>query len=257
MGKVFYTALPPNLKLVLVTYADHANDDGSSVYPGEERLVAKTSYSTPTIRRITAELLATGILVQTQRGHRGTTAKYRIDVEALEAAHVEFVKEGYQDDTLSKGYQDSSERVSETSERVSNNGLKGIASDTPNHHEPSQPSETHHIAQARQNLAWDFYTSTDGFNLPTGTDAQKKRVGKLARELNAKIEHEHLTGDIPAELRRRALDWPLHFDTATLTPEAYEKWFTQIGQPPLRAGSKSEVEKASNRQRRQQALESL
>lgn len=99
-----------------------------------------------------------------------------------------------------------------------------------------EPPNKNHLATV--NVAWEFYTNPEGFNLPTGTAAQRKRVGRLARELNAKIEHE---GGMTDTLQERADAWPVHFPDATLTPEAFEKHFTQLGRPPLRR-SKQEVE---------------
>ncbi len=124
MALVWLTDLPPAHKLVLLAYADHADDDGDGIYPGEARLAAKSSYSVSSVRRITRELLDTGLLIQVRRGWRGQRAEYAIDVPVLN---------GYQDDTLSNGYQ-------ATAERLSRAGRKATAGDTPNHQEPSQPS---------------------------------------------------------------------------------------------------------------------
>jgi len=111
------------------------------------------------------------------------------------------------------------------------------------HSDPQSPEP--HLAT--RNVAWDFYTHPDGFNLPAKTKAQQQRVGRLARELNAKIEHEDGMTDT---LFERAAAWPAHFPDATLTPEAFEKHFTQLGQPPLRR-TKRDVDQATERAKAQ------
>ena len=42
MGKVWDADLPPNLKLVLLAYADAAEHDGTEIWPGHERLASMT-----------------------------------------------------------------------------------------------------------------------------------------------------------------------------------------------------------------------
>ena len=155
MGTVLRTRLPTNLKTVLAAYADNGNDDGTSIFPGEDEMVLKTSYSRSTVRKATAELLSTGLLIQRKRGHRGQRAEWEIDAELLKRVSVPLLKgSGY--DTLSelaetRPFWDSekgewvsstSERVSYGRERVSSTTRKGVASDTPNVmnlHEPPRP----------------------------------------------------------------------------------------------------------------------
>ena len=234
MGHVWASDLPPHLKLVLLAYADHANDDGSSIYPGEEWMAAKTSYTKGTIRRNTKALLDDGYLEQIKRGYRGQRAEYRVNVPKVKASHI---------DTLSNASHLTTESLSSEAESLSSDDGMPSAHATPNVREPSEPSGNHHLAT--RNVAWDFYTHPDGFNLPAKTKAQQQRVGRLARELNAKIEHEEGMTDT---LFDRASAWPAHFPDATMTPEAFEKHFTQLGRTPLRR-SKREVEQATERQK--------
>ena len=80
MTLVWRSDLPANHKLVLLAYADHANDDGGSVYPGEDWMAAKTSYTSGNVRRVTKELVDAGFLYRVKRGHTGQRAEWEVDV---------------------------------------------------------------------------------------------------------------------------------------------------------------------------------
>ena len=106
-----------------------------------------------------------------------------------------------------------------------------------------------------RNFAWEWLTAPEGWNLPTATSAQQKRVGRLAREINATLDHEHIPdNERLATLDQRARAWPLHFPDATLTVDAFVKHMTQLGQPPLR-GDRATVDKAQNAAKMRAALE--
>lgn len=62
MGLVWATKLPPTQKLVLLAYADFADDDGRSIWPSIGRMAWKTGCSERTIQRTTRDLEAAGIL---------------------------------------------------------------------------------------------------------------------------------------------------------------------------------------------------
>lgn len=78
MAQVWDAELPPNHKLVLLAYADAANDDGTHSYPGEERVAQMTGYSVSQVRRVTRELIESGRLIRVKRGYRGQRAEYSI-----------------------------------------------------------------------------------------------------------------------------------------------------------------------------------
>lgn len=84
MGRVWDTDLPPNLKLVLLAFADAAEHDGTAIYPGEERLRSQTSYSRGQLYEITNKLRDLSVLVQVKKGHPGQRAEYLIDLEVLD-----------------------------------------------------------------------------------------------------------------------------------------------------------------------------
>ncbi len=80
MGRVWDTVLKPNLKIVLLAYADAAEHDGTQIWPGHEAVERMTSYSRQQVTRITSELLERRILVQVDRGFTGQRASYFIDL---------------------------------------------------------------------------------------------------------------------------------------------------------------------------------
>jgi len=112
-----------------------------------------------------------------------------------------------------------------------------------------QPTTDNQLAEtAKRNVTWDFITDTGTWNLATKTEAQRRRVGKLVRELSAKLEPLNLDGYDRewAELVYRAGRWPHHFPNATLTAEAFEKHFELLGSPPLKR-TKSETTRQTTR----------
>jgi hypothetical protein len=173
---VWEADIEPALKLTLLAYADHANDEGESVYPGEERLVRKTGWSVPTIRRHTSLLISAGLLAQTARGHRGQRASYRVVVEA--------VKKASHPDTHSEAVE--SERVSETVERVSLVGGMGITPDTPNTSEPS--GTTMKKKERPRDLLWDSFVAVHGDPATRSERGKFNAVLKKLREADVSPE---------------------------------------------------------------------
>ena len=94
------------------------------------------------------------------------------------------------------------------------------------------------ISARKRNHIFDWFV--DRFNMPTGTDIQKARVGRLVRETTAALQEEQHV-DVAHEsiirlLDRRAQSWPNHFPDATLTPEAFAKWIPTLARPPIKGG---------------------
>ena len=139
MTMVWDSDLKPNHKHVLHAYADRADDAGESVYPGEEEVAWKTSYSLPTVRRVTAELIALGAMERVKTGHRNQRAEYRISVEFLKASH---------NDRQSKAYQMASKSLSDGRESLSDGVEKPIASDMPNVSDPSSTSVIRQLVES-------------------------------------------------------------------------------------------------------------
>ena len=197
-----------------------ADNETGNAFPGQ-RLIAKDINMSPST-------VAKAITDLEERGWLEVTRRRTEKKEALPNHYVVRTTRG---------------GVPNTGTRVPNNGTGGVPKSVTELDEDLTRTTELHLAT--RNVAWDFYTHPDGFNLPAKTKAQCDRVGRLARELNAKIEHE---GGMTDTLFERAAAWPAHFPDATLTPEAFEKHFTQLGQPPLRR-SKREVEQATERQK--------
>lgn len=111
-----------------------------------------------------------------------------------------------------------------------------------------QPTTDTLAVPAKQNVAWDFFTSERAFNMAAGTALQEKRVGRLTRELRAKLAVLKISDydDAWAELMLRASRWADHFPDATMTAEAFEKHFELLGSPPLKR-SKRETTRQQTR----------
>lgn len=82
MGMVWDAPLPRDEKFILLAYADHANHDGGSIFPSNERICAMTGYTRRSVQTITGKLVKDGILVQEGR-HRSGTVVYRMDTGKL------------------------------------------------------------------------------------------------------------------------------------------------------------------------------
>lgn len=86
MSEVWEADLPRDQKIVLLAMADHANDDGTKVFPGVERLAKKCGYSERSIRRKIADLKNRGALeaVAYEEGGRGHATEFKIHAENLD-----------------------------------------------------------------------------------------------------------------------------------------------------------------------------
>lgn len=80
MALVWELDLEPREKIILLAYADHADDDGDNVYPSLRRVAWKTGYSVDTVRRVSRKLKDKLHLMElVERGHgRGHTHRYRL-----------------------------------------------------------------------------------------------------------------------------------------------------------------------------------
>ena len=117
-----------------------------------------------------------------------------------------------------------------------------------------QPETDTLAVPANRKIAWDFLTDARTFGLMALTATQKKRVGRLARELGAKIDAVNLEGYQQqwTDLMNRAAQWADHFPDATMTADAFEKHFELLGSPPLKRSKRE-----TTRQQTRAALEVL
>lgn len=84
-GLVLEADLPKDQKAVLVALADHANHDGTRVYPSTDKLIWMTGYERRSVQYALDKLEEKGILVCVVRGGRGprTPTVWRIALEKL------------------------------------------------------------------------------------------------------------------------------------------------------------------------------
>lgn len=83
MSQVWEADLPPTQKLIMLSLADHANDDGWHVYPSVASICARTNLSERTVRGQLQDLQRVGLLVDTgDRTPRGVVI-YAIDTRVL------------------------------------------------------------------------------------------------------------------------------------------------------------------------------
>jgi len=62
----------PEERLVLLAYADHADDTGASIFPAVARVAKKTGLSERSVQRVTRRLEASGMLISEGAGPKGT-----------------------------------------------------------------------------------------------------------------------------------------------------------------------------------------
>jgi hypothetical protein len=110
-----------NERVLALAIADHAHDDGSSVYPGNERLAQKTLISERTVIRLMQKFVKIGWLIKVKNGNsgRGIANEYCISPNWIKGDKLSpFVKE-------EKRVTSEAERVTNPTERVTNDAIKG------------------------------------------------------------------------------------------------------------------------------------
>lgn len=82
MGLVWKLDLDSNKKLVLLAYADHADDEGDRVYPSIARVAYKTGMSPRHVKRLSHELVSLGLMELVEEGGgRGNPNRYRLTLD--------------------------------------------------------------------------------------------------------------------------------------------------------------------------------
>ncbi len=85
MSKAFNAKrLTSTQKLLLLALADHANDEGNHVYPGQSRLMLKTSMSRTTVRDTLKALYDIDILQVVREATPSSSTEYRINTVKLD-----------------------------------------------------------------------------------------------------------------------------------------------------------------------------
>lgn len=66
----------PSHKLTLLAYTDHADHYGKNIFPAVKTVAKKTGYNERTVQRLTDDLLIFGMLIEDDKGPRGTNKYY-------------------------------------------------------------------------------------------------------------------------------------------------------------------------------------
>ena len=86
MSLVWDTNLPPQEKLVLLAYADRADDEGENIFPAVPTIARKTGYTDRNVQLILRKLIKAGIMVKIGiNPNYNYTNIYRIDLDVLKA----------------------------------------------------------------------------------------------------------------------------------------------------------------------------
>jgi hypothetical protein len=84
MSVVWESDLTRAEKMILLAYADHADDEGGSVFPAVNRIAWKTGYSRRQVQRVTQGLVAYGYMSEVGKSRFGTIV-YHINLDHLPA----------------------------------------------------------------------------------------------------------------------------------------------------------------------------
>ena len=82
MSQVWESGLNRQQKSIALAYADHAEDDGTGIYPSLNRMEYNTSYTRRSVQTITKELVDLGVLVFVGQGYKSVN-EYRMDESKL------------------------------------------------------------------------------------------------------------------------------------------------------------------------------
>lgn len=80
IGKCYGVDVTHPQQTVLIALADHAEDDGTAVFPSIAYVAWKTGYSDRQITRLIGDLQRLGVLVLVKKAYRGRANEYRIDL---------------------------------------------------------------------------------------------------------------------------------------------------------------------------------
>ena len=248
MSKVWKTDMPRPEKSVLLAYADSGEDDGTEIWPGTERMLTYTGYSRSQLQRITNKLLASGVMVQVEKGRRGRRAGYEIDLAhpTFNVAHDASLTEAG-----SEPEPDGDSGASRTDSGASR--TDSDASDAPPpilYSHPILPSSSLAAVAAivvpeivdYQTEMKEALVAAMGWNPNDVTASQwgaVEKAGKELRDINAD----------PDDTGRRAVIYRVNMpEGALLTPMALAKHWAACAEPNIPL-SKREVTRAAGRQR--------
>lgn len=196
-------------RLVMLTLAEAAHDDGTKAFPKVATIAARANLSERQVQRCLRNLVALGEIEATGKTRSGTVI-YSITgyIASLRGDNMSPPSEPGVTPTSPPG-------VTPTSPDPSVEPSVELLAAAPQKKPPSE---------RKRNELWD--TLTDIFG-PVTTRTGETLRGKHVAELAA-------AGATPDEIIRRARSWPNHFDSATLTAPALVKHWDTLGRKPLR-----------------------
>jgi len=219
------TDLTPHTFRVYAYLMRRANSEGRA-WPTVSTIAEDLGMSKTTVSKATSELEESGwltVVVEQLSEHRQRNLYSVHGTKTVPA-----------DDTVSTVPAD--EPVQEMVQTVPADGTEPYQEMVRKNKQQEQTSNTH-IPRKRNepnDTIWDWLVDADRFGMPAATPTQKKRVGRLVRELAPLIPDDVSREGVWSMLDGRVQVWPMHFPGATLTPEALVKHFTQLTRPPLR-----------------------
>ncbi len=197
-------------RLVLLSLADYADENGGSIWPSVKTICSDTLLSERQVQYALRNLEQLGEISVEQKGGGRRTTRYRILMGEVQNPHPSEQGRGAVDCTPE---------------------VQPIAPDPsvepPEEQLPAPAARNGHPPRRTKgeiNAIWD--SLTDIFGAPTTRSAETLR-GRVVQSLSA-------AGATPDEIMRRAKTWPAHFDSATLTATALEKHWDTLGRKPLR-----------------------
>jgi hypothetical protein len=215
---------PGSRKLVALAYADAAHDDGSRVFPGEDRIARMTGLSDRQVRDHLAGLVRAGLVVVLRHSAPGQNAVYRFDLEAIRTAAAD------------RQRSPAADRQRWDEDRRSS--VRTPAADRP-HNRPTSVIRTNPLALSTEtNLNGHrrdelFEAVADACGIDWQNDLTKSARGSLVKA----VKDLRAVGADPQEIRRRAALWPYE---VTLTPSALAKHWPLLARTPSRRMSQAE-----------------
>lgn len=222
---------PGSRKLVALAYADAAHDDGSNVFPGEDRVAAMTGLSDRQVREHLTGLTRSGLMVVVRHASPGRHAIYRFDLDAIrtQAANRQHSQ------AVDRQRWDERRRSGVATSAVQRKNVGGAPPAEPSYTRQgtvsTAPASTKPNANGhRRDELFESVADACGIDRDDLTRSARGAINAAVRDLRA-------VGALPLEVRRRAARWP--YD-ATLTPSALAKHWPQLARTPSRPMSQAE-----------------
>lgn len=180
MSRVWELELAPNKRLVLLAYADHADDEGNHVFPSLARIAHKTGYHRDQVRRISRELVGDKLMVLVAPADAGARrpAEYKL--------------------TLENGVNLAPFKARDTGSKMPPDPPHLGANDPPHLGAPMQPEPSLEPSVKDTNVSSRGNAARQADASPTGFEKQKKaeeeydaiiaQHGKLGRTLSLFVE---------------------------------------------------------------------